>query len=191
MLKQWGWLGLGGDSKSNTFTPRVSHKPGTRTLRLHAMAQDTLGSGDLRNAVRLPPGEDLNEWLACKTVDLYNEAGLVHGMVADFCTKHSCPKMTAGANYEYKWADNKKYPKPTEVSAPHYVELLMAWVQEQLDDEALFPTAPGVAFPKDFKGVVGNIFRRLFRVYAHIYFNHFERIREMAFEAHLNSCLST
>lgn len=24
----------------------------------------TLGSGNLREAVRLPPGEDLNEWLA-------------------------------------------------------------------------------------------------------------------------------
>ena len=24
----------------------------------------TLGSGNLRDAVRLPPGEDLNEWLA-------------------------------------------------------------------------------------------------------------------------------
>jgi len=187
MLKQWGWLGLG-DAKSNTFTPRVSHKPGTRTLRLHKMAQDTLGSGNLREAVSLPPGEELNEWLACKTVDLFNEVGLVFGMISDFCTEYACPKMTAGANYEYKWADNKKYPKPTDVSAPKYVELLFGWVQDQLDDEAIFPTEPGVPFPKDFKAVVGNIFRRVFRVYAHIYFHHFERIRELTFEAHLNSC---
>lgn len=27
-------------------------------------ASGTLGSGDLRNAVKLPQGEDLNEWLA-------------------------------------------------------------------------------------------------------------------------------
>lgn len=31
-------------------------------LRKHIDA--TLGSGNLREAVRLPPGEDLNEWLA-------------------------------------------------------------------------------------------------------------------------------
>jgi MOB kinase activator 1 len=31
-------------------------------LRKHIDA--TLGSGNLREAVRLPPGEDINEWLA-------------------------------------------------------------------------------------------------------------------------------
>lgn len=31
-------------------------------LRQHIDA--TLGSGNLREAVRLPPGEDINEWLA-------------------------------------------------------------------------------------------------------------------------------
>jgi MOB kinase activator 1 len=31
-------------------------------LRKHIDA--TLGSGNLREAVKLPPGEDLNEWLA-------------------------------------------------------------------------------------------------------------------------------
>ena len=36
--------------------------------------------------------------------------------------------------------------------------------------------------------MVGNIFRRLFRVYAHIYFQHKERVVELTFEAHLNSC---
>lgn len=31
----------------------------------------TLGSGNLREAVRLPPGEDLNEWLAVNSKYLY------------------------------------------------------------------------------------------------------------------------
>lgn len=29
----------------------------------------TLGSGNLREAVRLPPGEDINEWLAVNSKD--------------------------------------------------------------------------------------------------------------------------
>ena len=122
--------------------------------------ENTLGSGNLRRAVALPDGEDMNEWLACKTVDLYNEVSLVHGMLSDFCTAHSCPKMTAGANYEYKWADGVKYPKPTEVPAPVYAQLLMQWVQLQLDDAKIFPTEPGVPFPANFRDVVSNIFRR-------------------------------
>lgn len=31
----------------------------------------TLGSGNLREAVRLPPGEDLNEWLAVNSKYLH------------------------------------------------------------------------------------------------------------------------
>ena len=178
------WTGDGG----RTFNPRHGHKPGTRTLRLHQRALDTLGSGNLREAVKLPEGEDLNEWLACKTVDLFNEVALVHGMVAEFCTSHSCPRMNAGSNYEYKWADGVRFKTPTEVSAPQYVRLLMEWVQSQLDDPAIFPTAPNVPFPANFKDVVGNVFRRLFRVYAHIYHSHSERVVELTFEAHLNSC---
>ena len=183
MFAAW-WSGDGG----KTFKPRVGHKPGTRTLRLHQYAERTLGSGNLRQAVSLPAGEDECEWLACKTVDLFNEGALVFGMVSDFCTHHCCPKMTAGHNYEYKWADGVRFKTPTEVSAPQYVRLLMEWVQSQLDDPAIFPTAPNVPFPANFKDVVGNVFRRLFRVYAHIYHSHSERVVELTFEAHLNSC---
>jgi len=31
----------------------------------------TLGSGNLREAVKLPPGEDINEWLAVNSENLY------------------------------------------------------------------------------------------------------------------------
>ncbi len=36
--------------------------------------------------------------------------------------------------------------------------------------------------------VVKVIFKRLFRVYAHIYHSHFERIVTLGAEAHLNTC---
>jgi len=46
----------------------VQHKnapqPGTHRYELMQHAEATLGSGNLREAVRLPEGEDLNEWLA-------------------------------------------------------------------------------------------------------------------------------
>lgn len=177
----------GGD-EGNTFNPRKGHKPGTRTLRLHQYAENTLGSGNLRKAVALPEGEDELEWLACKTMDLFNEVALVHGMISDFCTDHSCPRMTTFANYEYKWADGVKYKKPTDVSAPQYMSLLLQWVQTQLDDQAIFPTEVGVPFPSNFRETVINIFRRLFRIYAHIFFCHHERVVELTFDAHLNSC---
>jgi MOB kinase activator 1 len=35
---------------------------------------------------------------------------------------------------------------------------------------------------------VQNIFKRLFRVYAHIYYCHFERMSSLGAEPHLNTC---
>ena len=64
------------------------------TLKRHIEA--TLGSGNIREAVRLPPGEDLCEWLAVNTVDFYNALSVLYGTLEEFCTKQSCPVMTAG-----------------------------------------------------------------------------------------------
>lgn len=176
------------NSDGKTFRPRHNHRPGSRALRLHTAAERTLGSGNLRVAVALPEGEDLNEWLAMKTVDLFNEVCLVHSMVAEYCTETCCPKMSAGSRFEYKWGDGVVYKTPTEVPARKYVELLSAWVQKQLDDPAIFPLEPGAPFPRNFREIVANIFRRLFRVYAHVFYSHHERVVELTFDGHLNSC---
>lgn len=45
------------------FKPR-SMARGAGSYQLRQFAEATLGSGSLRKAVRLPEGEDLNEWLA-------------------------------------------------------------------------------------------------------------------------------
>jgi len=45
----------------------------------------------------------------------------------------------------------------------------------------------GVAFPKNFVPVAKTIFKRLFRVYAHVYHQHREDVRRLDEEAHLNT----
>ncbi|RVW25907.1 MOB kinase activator-like 1B [Vitis vinifera] len=90
--------------------------------------------------------------------------------------------------YEYRWADGVQIKKPIEVSAPKYVEYLMDWIEAQLDDESIFPQKLGAPFPPNFREVVKTIFKRLFRVYAHIYHSHFQKIVSLKEEAHLNTC---
>lgn len=51
-----------------------------------------------------------------------------------------------------------------------------------------FPLCQGTPFPPNFKEVVKTIFKRLFRVYAHIYHSHFQKIVSLKEEAHLNTC---
>ncbi len=59
-------------------------------------AKATLGSGNLRQAVILPQGEDRNEWLAVNTVDFFNQINLLYGSITEFCTDQTCPIMSAG-----------------------------------------------------------------------------------------------
>merc|ERR1711874_780159 len=106
------------------------------------------GSGNLRLAVMLPEGEDINEWVAVNTVDFFNQINMLYGTITEFCTEEICPIMSAGPKYEYHWADGFSVKKPIKCSAPKYIDYLMTWVQDQLDDESLFPSKIGVPFPQ-------------------------------------------
>ncbi|KAB2017792.1 hypothetical protein ES319_D08G186500v1 [Gossypium barbadense] len=158
-------FGLGRNQR--TFRPKKSAPSGSKGAQLKKHIDATLGSGNLREAVRLPPGEDLNEWLAvnscyrlffeahCQSiivgsfsaVDFFNQVNLLYGTLTEFCTPENCPTMTAGPKYEYRWADGVQIKKPIEVSAPKYVEYLMDWIESQLDDESIFPQKLGASFP--------------------------------------------
>ncbi|MCJ1313301.1 Mitotic exit network component [Agyrium rufum] len=71
--------------------------------------------------------------------------------------------------------------------APEYVEHLMAWVQTNIDNESMFPSRIGVPFPKAFPALVRQMFKRLYRVYAHIYCHHYPVIVQLGLEPHLNT----
>ncbi|KAJ6913882.1 MOB kinase activator-like 1A isoform X1 [Populus alba x Populus x berolinensis] len=185
-----------GSRNQKTFRPKKNAPSGSKGAQLQKHIDATLGSGNLREAVRLPPGEDINEWLAVNSktlrklmqmiyrswevnicaVDFFNQVNILYGTLTEFCTAANCPTMTAGPKYEYRWADGVTIKKPIEVSAPKYVEYLMDWIEAQLDDELIFPQKLGAPFPPNFQDVVKTIFKRLFRVYAHIYHSHFQKI---------------
>lgn len=175
-------------SKEKTFRPKKGHSEGTKRYDLHKRAKATLGSGNLANAVKLPDTEEKDEWLAVHTVDFFNQINLLYGSITDWCTKASCPIMSAGSKFEYHWADGVKVKTPIALSAPEYVTALMDWIQALLDNEKIFPSRTDVPFPKHFESVVKQIFKKLFRVYAHIYYSHFQKIVSLGEEAHLNTC---
>ena len=198
---------FGGGGK--TFKPAKKAVPGSRRFELHKHAEATLGAGNLSEAVRLPPGENLNDWLAVNVTDFYNEISLLFGVLMDVCTPVSCPSMTAGPKFEYKWADGKTIRKPIRCSAPKYVDYMMTWVQTTLDDEAIFPVRVGEPFPPTIRDTMCGaaaarpvqnmwhassssrrctMFKRLFRVYAHMYLHHFDVLKTMGAEPHLNTC---
>ena len=68
---------------------------------------------------RLPPGEDLRDWVLIHVIDMYNEICLLYGTISDMCTPFSCPCMTAGSKFTYLWADGVSV-KARERAATHY-----------------------------------------------------------------------
>src|SRR4051812_23919894 len=98
-------------AKNKTFKPVKAHDMSKRA-KLSEYAKATLGSGNMRSAVMLPKGEDMNEWLAVNTVDFFNEISLLYGTITEFCTPQTCPVMNAGVNFEYLWADKINVKKP-------------------------------------------------------------------------------
>ncbi|KAM9540352.1 MOB kinase activator 3B-like isoform 2-T3 [Salvelinus alpinus] len=176
-------------NKDKTFRPKRKFEPGTQRFELHKKAQVSLSSGvDLRAAVALPHGEDLNDWVAMHVVDFFNRINLIYGTVCEFCTEKSCPVMSGGPRYEYRWQDDHKYKKPTALPAPKYMNLLMDWIEVQINNEDIFPTSIGIPFPKNFTQICKKIICRLFRVFVHVYIHHFDRMIQMGAEAHVNTC---
>ncbi|KAJ8791089.1 hypothetical protein J1605_020890 [Eschrichtius robustus] len=131
-------------NKDKTFRPKRKFEPGTQRFELHKRAQASLNSGvDLRAAVQLPSGEDQNDWVAVHVVDFFNRINLIYGTICEFCTERTCPVMSGGPKYEYRWQDDLKYKKPTALPAPQYMNLLMDWIEVQINNEDIFPTCVG------------------------------------------------
>ncbi|KAJ0690843.1 putative MOB kinase activator family [Helianthus annuus] len=93
-FSSFGYEDIGRNQK--TFRPKKGAPSGSKGAQLKKHIDPTLGSGNLREAVRLPPGEDLNEWLAINAVDFFNQVNILYGTLTEFCTPSTCPTMTAG-----------------------------------------------------------------------------------------------
>jgi len=140
----------------------------------------------LRDLIKLPEGEQLNDWLEINSIHFFNIASMVYGTLGKQCTDDSCPDMTAGAKYQYYWADGKSQ-EAVSVSARQYMTYMFDWIEAQISDPAIFPVDDEGQYPADFEDRVKAIFKRLFRMYAHVYYKHFEAVKAMGAESHLNS----
>lgn len=160
-------------------------------------AEQTLGSDNaLIQAVKLPQDEDIDEWLAIHVVDFYNQINMLYGAITEFCSPSTCPRMIATEEYEYLWQETNTnlngsiLPKrPRSLPACEYIENLMNWIQGFFDNDNIFPSKIGAPFPQQFRNLVKTIFKRLFRIYAHIYCHHFHEISELGLQSHLNTSL--
>ncbi|KAJ8691338.1 Maintenance of ploidy protein mob2 [Pleurotus ostreatus] len=180
---------------SATFPPADPHPPNpvspapvSRPLYLASpFVEATLVKGQFKTIVMLPKYVDIMEWVAVNMFDFYTNINEFYGVIAECCTQQTCPTMSAGPSLNYTWINNDR--KSVNLPAPTYIDYVMTWVQNLLDDENTFPTKSGRDFPQSFPSTIKHVYRQLLRVIAHIYHAHYPQILHLRYtsEPHFNS----
>ncbi|CAO3651326.1 unnamed protein product [Cunninghamella blakesleeana] len=141
--------------------------------------------GNFKTIIELPKYVDVNEWLAYNTFEFFQYLNLFYGSLTDFCTSQTCPTMSAGSGVEYTWTDSQS--KKIKLPAPQYIDYMTTSIENSLNEESVFPTKSGNDFPRDFVLIVRRVFQQLFRLFAHIYHHHFDKVLCLNEEPHFNS----
>jgi len=144
-----------------------------------------LVKGNFKTIVMLPKYVDIMEWVAVNIFDFFQNLNMFYGVISECCTQHSCPTMSASATLNYTWINQDR--KSVQLPAPTYIDYVMTWVQNLLDDENTFPTKSGQDFPASFPSTIKHVYRQLLRVFAHIYYAHYPQILHLRSEPHFNS----
>ncbi|ELU44836.1 protein kinase activator Mob2 [Rhizoctonia solani AG-1 IA] len=162
---------------------------GTPLYLCQPFVRAALVTGKFKTIVALPKYVDINEWVAVNIFDFYQNLNLFCAVISEVCSTHTCTSMTAGPNLSYEWTDRNR--RAVSLPAPTYIDYVMTWVQNCLDDETTFPTRSGSEFPpaasSSFAACCKAIFMQLFRVFAHIYHAHFTDLLHLHSEGHFNS----
>ncbi|THH31236.1 hypothetical protein EUX98_g2948 [Antrodiella citrinella] len=141
--------------------------------------------GNFKTIVMQPKHVDVMEWVAFNMFDFYQNLNLFYGVLTECCTSQSCPAMAAGPQLNYTWINQDR--KSVQLPAPTYIDYVMTWVQNLLDDENAFPTRSGRDFSPSFPSTIKHVYRQLLRVFAHLYYAHYPQILHLRSEPHFNS----
>jgi len=144
-----------------------------------------LVTGNYKTIVMQPKFVDVMEWVAVNIFDFNQNLNLFYGVLAECCTQQSCPSMSAGPQLNYTWINQDR--RSVQLPAPTYIDYVMTWVQNLLDDENVFPTKAGHDFPQNFPSTAKHVYRQLLRVFAHLYHAHYPQILHLRSEPHFNS----
>ncbi|KAF8582830.1 hypothetical protein K439DRAFT_121036 [Ramaria rubella] len=173
--------------ESTGLPPSLPASPaGQKPLYLCSpFVEAALIKGNFKTIVMLPKYVDVTEWVAVNMFDFYQNLNLFYGIVTESCTASTCPTMSAGPILDYTWIDHSR--KQVKLPAPTYIDYVMTWLQNLLDDDAVFPTKFGQDFQPTFPSTTKHMYRQMLRVFAHIYHAHYRDILHLRSEPHFNS----
>lgn len=144
-----------------------------------------LVKGSFKTIVQLPKYVDYGEWLSLNIFEMYGHLNSFYGVISEYVTPEQYPTMSAGPNTNYLWKDTTG--QAINLPACQYIDYVLTWISSKVNDQTVFPTKNGGAFPPNFIKDCKNIVRQMFRIFAHMYHNHFDKLVHLLLEAHWNS----
>ncbi|KAM3418576.1 hypothetical protein BST61_g4552 [Cercospora zeina] len=172
--------------------------------------------GNFMTLAANPRHVDQGEWLAHQIVEQNRLlTGMVKIVQTDdrssgvgLCNEKCCPTMSAGGT-TYTWIDTNR--NPINLPAATYIKHIQTWVAGKIQDESVFPTstftqAPPVpspqsvsndpnnwlgkasGFPQRFEAEIKNMYKQMFRCYAHLYWQHWMAFWDLNAYRELNTC---
>lgn len=70
------------------------------------------------------------------------------------------------------WCDGITFVDPISIPARTYMKFCLLWTQKQLKDPEIITSTPSAIYSSDALSTWKMMYRRLLRVYAHLYVNH-------------------
>lgn len=170
-----------------TRRPAPSRIPQSQQIMFTSepFVRTALVKGSFKTIVQLPKYVDIGEWIALNVFEFFNNLNLFYGVIAEYVTPEAYPTMNAGPHTDYLWLDANN--RQVSLPASQYIDLALTWINNKISDKNLFPTRDGAAFPPYFLRDVQRIMVQMFRIFAHMYHHHFDKIVHLSLEAHWNS----
>lgn len=166
--------------------PNGSQMGQSRPLYLcQPFVRTALVKGSFATIVVSPKYIEQGEWLALNVFEFFTYLNHFYSVVAESCNASTCPSMSAGPGLDYTWLDQNR--KQMRLPASQYIDYVLAWINNRINEEQLFPTKAGSQFSNQFLPTVKAIYKQMFRVFAHIYHAHFDTIVHLSLEGHWNS----
>jgi MOB kinase activator 1 len=141
---------------------------------------------DFAALIECPADQTVSDWIIVNAVAFLRRVELIFSMCSLFCTMNTCPMFNAGPHYGYYWEDEDT-SKPVQLSAPAYFIALKRWMLRRMSNPSMFPM-DGDLSPEALE-LLKTVYRRLFRVLAHLYMCHFSDDRKHGVETAMNTVL--
>jgi MOB kinase activator 1 len=153
---------------------RIEHLLGSQNFHAcffsyHLSAENISGFTELVIAsTRMPPHvQNKNNWFHLQTIGFVKILQTFHQIITNaICSSESCPILSAGPLFEYKWRD----PDTGDIvstCAHSYMHLLFEYAESSLKN------GKNSEFTLE---IAQDILRRTFRIYVHLYHEHYSQL---------------